>query len=137
MPKSTNHSTRPPAADNCQVALPSVHPEAANSPRLPHSGAGWLYRTSQYVWLAARRLDHLGRSFPRSRSDHADRLRPIVAPADGLVTMISRVTAPLELAGGRSPGVYAFDFHRRVRRSINRSPIAGTVRRIAYVLANS
>jgi phosphatidylserine decarboxylase len=51
----------------------------------------------------------------------------IVAPADGLVTMISRVHAPLELAGeGGLPGIYprsifmsVFDVH------INRSPIAG------------
>jgi phosphatidylserine decarboxylase len=60
----------------------------------------------------------------------------IVAPADGLVTLISRVTAPLELAGeGGLSGEFTrvsifmsvFDVH------INRTPIAGTVKRISYV----
>ncbi|QIK96038.1 phosphatidylserine decarboxylase [Sphingomonas sp. HDW15A] len=59
----------------------------------------------------------------------------IVAPADGLVTMISRVPAPAELAADGMAGEYTrvsifmsvFDVH------INRSPIAGTVRRIAYI----
>jgi len=58
----------------------------------------------------------------------------IVAPADGLVTMIVRVPAPPELAGELS-GEYTrvsifmsvFDVH------INRSPIAGTIRKIAYI----
>jgi phosphatidylserine decarboxylase len=60
----------------------------------------------------------------------------VIAPADGLVTMIKRVTPPLELAGEAGlSGEYTrvsifmsvFDVH------INRSPIAGTIRRIAYV----
>ena len=60
----------------------------------------------------------------------------IVAPADGLVTMIKQVPTPAELGGeGGLMGEYTrvsifmsvFDVH------INRSPIAGTVRRIAYV----
>jgi phosphatidylserine decarboxylase len=60
----------------------------------------------------------------------------IVAPADGLVTMISRVLPPPELAGeGGLSGEYSrvsifmsvFDVH------INRTPIAGRVARIAYV----
>src|SRR4029453_12944924 len=60
----------------------------------------------------------------------------IVAPADGLVTMISRVSAPLELAGeGGLTGeftrvsIFMTGFHM----PINRSPVAGTVRRIAYI----
>ena len=58
----------------------------------------------------------------------------IVAPADGLVTMISRVPAPTELAGDLSGEftrvsifMSVFDVH------INRSPIAGTIRKIAYI----
>ena len=60
----------------------------------------------------------------------------IVAPADGLVTMITRTGAPAELAadGGLSGEftrvsifMSVFDVH------INRSPIAGRVRKIAYV----
>ena len=65
----------------------------------------------------------------------------VVAPADGLVTLITRVPPPPELqnddAGSRGMGgepltrisifMSVFDVH------INRSPIAGTVRRIAYI----
>ena len=58
----------------------------------------------------------------------------IVAPADGLVTMITRVPPPPELAGDLSGEftrvsifMSVFDVH------INRSPIAGTIRKIAYI----
>lgn len=66
----------------------------------------------------------------------------IVAPADGLVSMIAKVVPPPELQGSDAQGgkgigsepltrisifMSVFDVH------INRSPIAGTVRRIVYV----
>ena len=66
----------------------------------------------------------------------------IVAPADGLVSLIARVPPPVELqapdaAGGRGLGaepvtrisifMSVFDVH------INRAPVAGTVRRVIYV----
>jgi phosphatidylserine decarboxylase len=61
----------------------------------------------------------------------------IVAPADGLITMIARVPPPPELRGadGLADGDYTrvsifmsvFDVH------INRAPISGRVKRIAYV----
>lgn len=66
----------------------------------------------------------------------------IVAPADGLVTLITTVEPPVELQvddGSGNPGLPAgpvtrisifmsvFDVH------INRAPIAGTVRRVVYV----
>ena len=59
----------------------------------------------------------------------------VIAPADGLVTMITRVGPPPELAAAGMTGEFTrvsifmsvFDVH------INRSPIAGTVRKIAYI----
>ena len=61
----------------------------------------------------------------------------IVAPADGLITMIERVAVPRELDGpnGLTGGplvrvsifMSVFDVH------INRTPIAGTVRQVVYV----
>jgi len=59
----------------------------------------------------------------------------IVSPADGLVTMIARVRPPAELRGDLADGDYTrvsifmsvFDVH------INRAPISGRVKRIAYV----
>ncbi|HEX4761329.1 MAG TPA: phosphatidylserine decarboxylase [Sphingomicrobium sp.] len=61
----------------------------------------------------------------------------VIAPADGLITMIAKVPPPRELAGadGLPDAEYTrvsifmsvFDVH------INRSPISGRVRKVAYV----
>jgi phosphatidylserine decarboxylase len=61
----------------------------------------------------------------------------IVAPADGLVTMIANVPPPRELVGDGGLGtepvtrvsifMSVFDVH------INRSPIAGTISRVVYI----
>ena len=61
----------------------------------------------------------------------------IVAPADGLVTLIQRCPVPRELAGENGLGdaplmrvsifMSVFDVH------INRTPIAGTVRQVVYI----
>ncbi|MET0251730.1 MAG: phosphatidylserine decarboxylase [Novosphingobium sp.] len=68
--------------------------------------------------------------------------RAIIAPADGLVTLIQKVAPPLELRGTDSnagPGLgenavtrisifmSVFDVH------INRSPVGGTIRRVVYI----
>ena len=118
--------------------FPSVHPEgrkytliAAFVALLSYSMVshflGWLL-VGLTIWVAAFFRDPV-------RTTPVDP-KLIVAPADGLVTMISRVNAPLELAGeGGLSGEFTrvsifmsvFDVH------INRSPIAGTVRRIQYV----
>ncbi|MCF2514243.1 phosphatidylserine decarboxylase [Sphingomonas sp. G124] len=118
--------------------FPSVHPEGRKYTLIAAFAAlatysllnhflGWLL-IGLTIWVAAFFRDPI-------RTTPADP-KLIVAPADGLVTMISRVTAPLELAGeGGLAGEYTrvsifmsvFDVH------INRSPISGTVRRIAYV----
>ena len=88
---------------------------------------GWLL-VGLTVWVAAFYRDPI-RTTPQDPN-------LIIAPADGLVTMITQVSAPLELAGdGGLTGEFTrvsifmsvFDVH------VNRSPVAGTVRRIAYV----
>jgi phosphatidylserine decarboxylase len=81
------------------------------------------------AWTAAFFRDPI-RSTPRG-----DNL--VVAPADGLITLITTVSPPPELsgAGAMAPGNYVrvsifmsvFDVH------INRSPIDGRVARMAYV----
>ena len=118
--------------------FPSVHPEgrkytliaafvALLSYSLVSHFLGWLL-VGLTIWVAAFFRDPV-------RTTAVDP-KLIVAPADGLVTMISRVSAPLELAGeGGLSGEFTrvsifmsvFDVH------INRSPIAGIVRRIQYV----
>jgi phosphatidylserine decarboxylase len=119
--------------------FPAVHPEgrkfavvAAGATLLAfllHAGfLGWIL-VGLTIWVAAFFRDPV-RTTPRG-----DKL--VVSPADGLITMIARVPPPSELRGpeGLADGDYTrvsifmsvFDVH------INRSPISGRVRRIAYV----
>jgi phosphatidylserine decarboxylase len=89
---------------------------------------GWLL-VGLTLWVATFFRDPV-RTTPRGE-------RLIVAPADGLITMIARVPPPPELRGpeGLADGDYTrvsifmsvFDVH------INRAPISGRIRRIAYV----
>lgn len=61
----------------------------------------------------------------------------IVAPADGLITMIQRVPIPRELAGenglGDAPLVRVSIFMSVFDVHINRTPIAGMIRRVVYI----
>ncbi|MBB4154022.1 phosphatidylserine decarboxylase [Sphingomonas jinjuensis] len=59
----------------------------------------------------------------------------IVAPADGLVTMIQRVPIPRELAVdlGDAPLVRVSIFMSVFDVHINRTPIAGTIRQVVYI----
>lgn len=86
------------------------------------------------IWVAAFFRDPV-RVTPHGHGPQGAGL--IVAPADGLITMIERVAIPRELDGpnGLSGGpltrvsifMSVFDVH------INRAPIAGTVRQVVYV----
>ena len=127
-----------PLTTNVKWRFPAVHPEGRKF--LVIAGAavlfawlfGWDFMTwlllALTVWVAAFFRDPI-RTTPRG-----DNL--VVAPADGLVTMIEKVAVPPELAGpegldGQQTRVSifmsVFDVH------INRSPISGRVRRIAYI----
>ena len=119
--------------------FPSVHPEGrkfavgAGFLTLMAFFLGWEFITvvllALTVWVAAFFRDPV-RTTPRG-----DRL--VVAPADGLITLISKVPPPPELRGpdALEDGEYTrvsifmsvFDVH------INRSPISGRVKRVAYV----
>ncbi|MEG3122573.1 phosphatidylserine decarboxylase [Sphingomonas sp. GB1N7] len=61
----------------------------------------------------------------------------IVAPADGLITMIQRMPVPRELAGenglGEAPLVRVSIFMSVFDVHINRTPIAGTIRQVVYI----
>ena len=116
--------------------FPSVHPEGRKfalisvfltlaTYSLVSHFLGWLM-VLVTIWVATFFRDPI-RTTPTDP-------RLIIAPADGLVTMITHVSAPPELAPELtgeftrvSIFMSVFDVH------INRSPIAGTIRKIAYI----
>ena len=118
--------------------FPSVHPEGRKYVLIAGFAMlmgfwilpdlfGWLL-AGVTIWTAAFFRDPV-------RTTPVDP-KLVIAPADGLVTMITRVGPPAELMGeGGLSGEFTrvsifmsvFDVH------INRSPIAGRVRKIAYV----
>jgi phosphatidylserine decarboxylase len=128
-----------PLTTTVKWRFPSVHPEGRTF--LLIAGAAtffawlldWEFMTFLLVgltaWVAAFFRDPV-RTTPRGSN-------LIVAPADGLITMIEKVPAPVELGGPDGLGegtsirvsifMSVFDVH------INRSPITGRIRRIAYV----
>jgi phosphatidylserine decarboxylase len=119
--------------------FPSIHPEG----RKVVVGAGFVallvyFGVSHFVgWLLVGLTIWVATFFrdPIRTTPRGDKL--IVAPADGLITMIAKVPPPPELRGaeGLTDAEYTrisifmsvFDVH------INRAPISGRVRRIAYV----
>jgi len=125
---------------NVRYRMPSVHPEGRKFVVIAAAItlffwvvveweiAGWLFAGIS-LWVAAFFRDPI-RTTPKG-----DGL--IVAPADGMVTMIATVPAPAELVGddGLPPGpcmrvsifMSVFDVH------INRSPIAGEIKRVVYI----
>src|SRR5689334_9769118 len=119
--------------------FPSIHPEGRKYAvgvgaatlfafLLHWNFLGWIL-VGLTIWVASFFRDPI-RTTPRG-----DKL--IIAPADGLITMIAKVPPPPELRGPEAlaDGDYmrvsifmsVFDVH------INRAPIAGRVKRIAYV----
>ena len=79
------------------------------------------------IWVAAFFRDPI-RTTPQGEG-------LIVAPADGLVTMIQRVAIPRELVGelGDAPLVRVSIFMSVFDVHINRTPIAGTIRQVVYI----
>ena len=138
MPALDKH-TSPLPTTTVKWRFPSVHPEGRKYVviaafitvavywMISHF-LGWVL-VGGTIWVATFFRDPV-RTTPRG-----DKL--IVAPADGLITMIARVPPPPELRGPEalSDGDYTrvsifmsvFDVH------INRAPISGRVKRIAYV----
>ena len=129
----------PLVTTNTKWRFPSVHPEgrkflliAAVATLVVYGGIshflGWLM-VGLTIWIAAFFRDPI-RTTPQGGN-------LVVAPADGLITTIAKVTPPRELAGtgGLQDGemtrisifMSVFDVH------INRSPVTGRVRKLVYV----
>ena len=124
---------------NVRWRWPSVHPEGRKFVVIAGAIAAlFLFYISDEIgwpllgvtlWVAAFFRDPI-RTTPTGEG-------LIVAPADGLVTLIAAVPPPRELAGedGLADGLYTrvsifmsvFDVH------INRTPIAGTITRVVYI----
>jgi phosphatidylserine decarboxylase len=138
MPALDKHDTPLPTT-TVKWRFPSVHPEGRKflvgaaaitlfAFLLHWDVLGWLL-VGLTIWVAAFFRDPV-RTTPRGE-------RLVVAPADGLITMIARVPPPPELRGpeGLADGDYTrvsifmsvFDVH------INRAPISGRVKRMAYI----
>jgi phosphatidylserine decarboxylase len=125
---------------NVRYRMPNVHPEGRKFVVVAAAIAlifywvidwdalGWIM-AGITLWVAAFFRDPI-RTTPKGEG-------LIIAPADGLVTMIASVAPPLELVGedGLPPGpctrvsifMSVFDVH------INRAPIAGTVTKVVYI----
>jgi phosphatidylserine decarboxylase len=138
MPEIDNRDSPLPTT-TVKWRFPSIHPEgrkytviAAAIALIVYLGVshfvGWLL-VGVAIWVATFFRDPI-RATPRG-----DKL--IVAPADGLVTMITKVPPPPELRGPEalegaeytrvSIFMSVFDVH------INRAPIGGRIKRVAYV----
>ena len=132
-------SDTPLPTTNVKWRFPSVHPEgrkflliAGIATLVVYGGIshflGWIM-VGLTIWIAAFFRDPV-RTTPQSET-------LVVAPADGLITMIAKVPPPRELAGPDgladeemtriSIFMSVFDVH------INRSPVSGRVTRMAYV----
>jgi phosphatidylserine decarboxylase len=139
MPDLDKSDSPPLPTTTVKWRFPSIHPEgrkyvvgAAAITVLVYLAlshfVGWLL-VGLTIWVATFFRDPI-RTTPSGG-------KLIIAPADGLITMIAKVSPPPELRGpeGLADGDYTrvsifmsvFDVH------INRAPISGRVKRIAYV----
>src|SRR3954464_164925 len=138
MPSLDKHESPLPTT-TVKWRFPAVHPEgrkfavAAGAATL----LAFLLHVKFLAWLLVGLTIWVATFFrdPVRTTPRGDRL--VIAPADGLVTMIAKVPPPPELRGtdGLNDPDYTrvsifmsvFDVH------INRAPISGRVTRIAYV----
>jgi phosphatidylserine decarboxylase len=131
--------TRPETTPSAKWRWPSIHPEGRKFAVISGAITLFLYAFVAHflgwigvgitMWVCAFFRDPI-RAVPQGEG-------VIVAPADGLVTMIEPVVPPREMQGEDGLGPEAlirvsifmsvFDVH------INRAPIAGTIARVVYI----
>jgi phosphatidylserine decarboxylase len=129
----------PETTPSAQWRWPSVHPEGRKFALiagaitlllfwLVSDALGWI-GVGITIWVAAFFRDPI-RSVPQTRG-------AIVAPADGLITMIERVAPPRELVGegalSPEPALRVSIFMSVFDVHINRAPISGTIARVVYI----
>ncbi|HEY0112907.1 MAG TPA: phosphatidylserine decarboxylase [Allosphingosinicella sp.] len=125
---------------NVRYRMPSVHPEGRKFTVIAFGIAlffwlildwdwlGWIF-AGVTLWVAAFFRDPI-RTTPKGEG-------LIVAPADGMVTMIANVPPPAELQGedglGAEPVTRVSIFMSVFDVHINRTPIAGEIKRVVYI----
>ena len=135
----TEHEKAIAAAEGVKWTWPSVHPEGRKFALISAaivlafalmgwSFFAWLF-TGLTLWVLAFFRDPI-RSVPQGND-------LVIAPADGMVTLIRTVAPPRELVGEGglddvsmvrvSIFMSVFDVH------INRTPIRGTIKRVVYI----
>jgi phosphatidylserine decarboxylase len=138
MPALDKHDSPLPTT-TVKWRFPAIHPEGRKYAVIAGGVTlfAFLLHWGFLAWLLAGLTIWVATFFrdPVRTTPRGDKL--IVSPADGLITMIARVPPPPELRGpdGLADGDYTrvsifmsvFDVH------INRAPITGRVKRIAYV----
>ncbi len=135
----TEHEKAAAAGEGVQWSWPSVHPEGRKFALISaaivalFAVSGWSF----FAWIFAG-LTLLALAFfrdPIRSVPQGDAL--VVAPADGMVTLIQTVMPPREIAGedglADEPMVRVSIFMSVFDVHINRSPIAGTIRKIEYI----
>jgi phosphatidylserine decarboxylase len=135
----TEHDQAVAAGEGVKWSWPSVHPEGrkfaliAAGVTIAFALMGWTFFAWLFVgltlWILAFFRDPI-RSVPQG----ADL---VVAPADGMVTLIRHVPPPRELVGedglADAPMIRVSIFMSVFDVHINRAPIAGTIRKIEYI----
>lgn len=130
-----------PATPTVRYRLPSVHPEGRKFAVIAGAVAllfWWVIDWDWLGWIAAGITVWILSFFrdPVRTTPTGEGL--VIAPADGMVTMIATVPPPKELIGGEggmlpdpvirvSIFMSVFDVH------INRTPIAGTILKVVYI----
>ena len=138
MPELDKHDSPLPTT-TVKWRFPSIHPEG----RKYVVGAAtvtffaFLFHLHVIDWALVGLTIWVATFFRDPVRTTPDDAKLIIAPADGLITLITRVGPPPELRGveGMADGEYTrvsifmsvFDVH------INRAPITGRIRRVAYV----
>jgi phosphatidylserine decarboxylase len=131
--------TRPETTPSAQWRWPTVHPEGRKFALIAacitlllfwfvSDALGWI-GVGITIWVLAFFRDPI-RSVPQGQG-------LIVAPADGLITMIEKVMPPRELLGEDAlpaePMIRVSIFMSVFDVHINRAPIGGTISRVVYI----
>jgi len=131
--------TPPGVSPTVKWRFPDIHPEGRKYVLIAAviTFVAWIFDWSFFVWPLIGLTAWVALFFrdPVRVTPQGEGL--IVAPADGLITMIERVPLPREMAGpdglGDKPLVRVSIFMSVFDVHINRTPISGTVRQVIYI----